>query len=459
MKKIVYVIGHRSTDPYRTRNLLLVTKWLAKVKKNLLDYCIHLTVLVIEQDSKPTVNNQLHEDVNYMFVYNSGQYNRGWVFNVGYVNHREADYFFFADNDIVMDTCNIIKVFKTCFRYDAVNPYIEIYDTKSKLFECTKNISFDLDDLIKQNNIYGKRKYICFTGGIVGLSNESMVKLAGWDERFRGRGWEDYAFTSKIKLFLTKIYTYNFKAVHLWHPWDTCSDKCNNSCLNDEYCKYHVDNYIKNIKSTYCNIGCVNKYINETEKCRYESDENCTNITYQECEHCNYCNYRHHYKFDNKEYNDCHKFNDDDYLKGFIVYKKVYIIVKKCNPDACDEELRKLVYLYLCDQYTPVGCTNCDDYDNDSCAQYDEEYDDCDNCDDCDDVCDNKCNKKPSSCHDNKKRPCRCDKKRNSCGDSKKQNSCGDIKKQNSCHDNKKHPICCDRYPKCHDNNICRENQ
>ncbi len=73
---------------------------------------IKLSIVVVEQDSKPTINNLLDDCVNYISSYNSGQYNRGWAFNVGFSKFRSADYFFFADNDIILNNNEMINVFK-----------------------------------------------------------------------------------------------------------------------------------------------------------------------------------------------------------------------------------------------------------------------------------------------------------------------------------------------------------
>ncbi len=225
MKHIAYIIGHRTTDPFRIRNLLLTTKWLIKLKKILFYEGIQLSIVVVEQDSKPTINNLLSDYVNYIFSYNSGQYNRGWAFNVGFIKFRNADYFYFADNDIILNNEEMINVFKTCFLYSAVNPYSQVFDTKSKLFESHITIPTDLNYIIKNNFINGKREHTCFTGGIVGLSKKAMQIIGGWDERFRGRGWEDYALTSTVKLFLPDLYTYKYNALHFWHPLDINADR------------------------------------------------------------------------------------------------------------------------------------------------------------------------------------------------------------------------------------------
>ena len=113
-------------------------------------------------------------------------------------------YYFFADGDIIMKKENIINVFNTCFKYEAISPYLLIYDSTKEY------IDENFNPLIwKDPTIFTKRNNTCFAGGIIGLKNYAMKSISGWDERFRGRGWEDYAFAAKINLFLSlSLYDY-----------------------------------------------------------------------------------------------------------------------------------------------------------------------------------------------------------------------------------------------------------
>lgn len=139
MKTIAYIIGHRnSVDPNRLRNLLLVLKWLECLQTKLLHDKITLKIIIVEQDDTPKLKINT-EKLTYIFVYNPGFYNRGWGFNVGF-KAIDADYYFFADNDIILNNYDIINVFIKCFKYDAVNPYSKIYDSTD---EYVSNPNFD----------------------------------------------------------------------------------------------------------------------------------------------------------------------------------------------------------------------------------------------------------------------------------------------------------------------------
>lgn len=254
-KTIAYIVGHRnSDDPNRLKNLLFILKWLATVKQLLIQHKIVLKIIVVEQDDTPKIEGLYDPSVvRHIFVYNPDLFNRGWGFNVGFKAVR-ANYYFFGDNDIVLEVDDIVNVFLKCFKYEAVKPY-------SRIFDSTKGY---VPETLEKNSeiwrtLFPQRKNTCFGGGIVGLSRKAVYVVSGWDERFRGRGWEDYAFTAKLRLFLYKKFTFKYDALHLWHEFEDQSIKKLNRELNKEYQKYSVRDYVKQIESNK-NFGSPLKY-------------------------------------------------------------------------------------------------------------------------------------------------------------------------------------------------------
>lgn len=305
MKTIAYIIGYRWTceEDRRFLNLRITIDWLIGLKLKLKEHNINLIIIIVEQDVLPklSIDKDIFKQFEYLFIYNCGFYNRGWGFNVGYKNYL-ADYYFFADGDILMKEDSMIDVFKTCFKYDAVNPYKHIYDSTEEYMKET--VKLDLNTDFKR--VFPERKNTCFSGGIMGICKYSMDLINGWDERFRGRGWEDYAFTAKIELFLYSKFTYPHSAIHLWHPWEINTTKEINERLSAEYENYSFCDYLKLI-NTYAEFGSPIKYasfssINSAIHKKYISD----------------CRYYYAKKF---------------YNKLFRKYKN-----------------NKYVYLYLCDQ-------------------------------------------------------------------------------------------------------------
>ena len=334
MKTIAYIIGYRSSfaEDRRLLNLKITIDWLIRIKLKLKAYKINLDIIIIEQDSIPKfcIDPDTLNQLEYLFVYNNGFYNRGWGFNVGYKNFI-ADYYFFADGDIIMNETDMVYVFKTCFTYDAVNPYKHIYDSTEEYITTAGNV-----ELINVNNdfknILPERVDTCFSGGIMGIGNYAMNCINGWDERFRGRGWEDYAFTAKCELFLYSIHTYPCLALHLWHPYEINTTREINEHLNSQYEQYNFYDYF-NLINTYVDFGSSIKYAILT-----------SSTTNNRVTHKKYI-------------------GDDRYYYAKDFFNK---LMKKYNNDY------KKVYLYLCDQLKQVktciaesgSAANCNEIEN-----------------------------------------------------------------------------------------------
>jgi hypothetical protein len=241
-----------------------------KIKQKLELENIKLHIIVVEQDKQPTVNNKLPIEVEYIWVKNDGFYNRGWAFNIGFREFNNCNYFFFADNDIIMRDVDIINIFKTCDSYGAVNLYSDIWNTtdlsKHRIKKLIEKFNIDTDekkDIIKPIAKYlepQKRPNTCFSGGVMGISHAAMVIINGWDERFRGRGYEDYAFTAKLHLLIPSLHEYTYVAIHIYHPWETNTTREINTSLDREYQEHSFDDYVIHIISTYDKIGLKKKY-------------------------------------------------------------------------------------------------------------------------------------------------------------------------------------------------------
>jgi hypothetical protein len=163
----------------RLLNLIITIDLLISIKLKLKQCNINLIIIIIEQDSIPrfSIKQDILNQIEYLFIYNAGFYNRGWAFNVGY-KYFISDYYFFADGDIIINENNMIEVLKTCFKYDAVNPYNEIYDSTEEYMISTGKLELiNLNDNFK--NIFPKRLNTCFSGGIMGISEYSMNLING----------------------------------------------------------------------------------------------------------------------------------------------------------------------------------------------------------------------------------------------------------------------------------------
>jgi hypothetical protein len=94
------------------------------------------------------------------------------------------------------------------------------------------------------------------------VSHSAIYLVSGWDERFRGRGWEDYAFSAKCTLYLNSVNEFQYDALHLYHPCETNSTREINESLDDDYSRYVPDNYANHIKLQAETFGSIHKYSN-----------------------------------------------------------------------------------------------------------------------------------------------------------------------------------------------------
>jgi GT2 family glycosyltransferase len=272
MKTICYIIGYRGTnkDDRRYDNLIITLTWLIFVKNELerRNDNITLLIIVVEQDAfaKLVIPPSLSPHIQQLFIHNNGFYNRGWAFNVGYKLFF-GDYYFFADCDIIMDIEEAITVFETCFEVEAVNPYAHIFDSTKEYVESGSEainaLGGDAFNPLTWKSPaslgFAERMDTCFSGGIVGISEHAFSTISGWDERFRGRGWEDYAFSAKINLFLYSTRTYDFDALHVWHPFEIHTTREINIKINEEYKGYGFGDYMRLVEGNNA-FGLPTKY-------------------------------------------------------------------------------------------------------------------------------------------------------------------------------------------------------
>ena len=321
-----------------------MTQWLLSIKYLLRKVGINLEIIVVEQSYDPEeckellckVDKLLDPTIVYIQAFNQGFYNRGWGFNVGFRQFSNYDYFFFADNDIMLPIEQMYEVFMNCYKYEAVDPYEHVFDSLQCIHDSSKTESFLSSfyrgsfDTNNREFILSERSHTCFSGGIVGLSRQSVYLLSGWDERFRGRGWEDYAFSAKMFLFLDKIHTFPYNALHLYHPWEVNTTKEVNHALDDEYSKYNIDPYIILIINTVKTFGLSTKY---------------SSVGNDEVK-----------EFDDSYHKTLIPLFIERGRKAKLLYINVQELVCKKHHNLNDDEKCKLVYLNLCKQH---DCSKC----------------------------------------------------------------------------------------------------
>lgn len=174
-----------------------------------------IEVLVVEQDTQPRFPVSWKDRICYVFVKNSGLFNRSWVFNVG-ARMATHSVLAFADGDIVMHPEDFLKGVQLLRHVPVVNPYSAILDLTEVLTNRIVNDEI-LPAAIQPDSLSLPRTGINLAGGILLMQKNSWEKMGGWPEEVRGWGVEDNIMEIKI-LREFAVSTLEATAFHLHHP-------------------------------------------------------------------------------------------------------------------------------------------------------------------------------------------------------------------------------------------------
>ncbi len=222
----------------RYANLLAVLSFLAETPQ--------WPVTVVEQGSFPQLSQPLpHPKCSLVFAYNPGPFNKGWGLNVG-ARRSNASVLLFTDADLLIPGM-LPRTVEHCMRHtQVVKPYRQVLDLSpeatGRLLAGNSDTLQNMAGIASNRQSLGESPPLC--GGAFAIRRSAFMKLGGWDERFRGWGAEDDAFSYKIQR--ARLSTLEFDdavALHLFHPRseDRTSDSANyasNLSLLERYHQY-----------------------------------------------------------------------------------------------------------------------------------------------------------------------------------------------------------------------------
>lgn len=214
MQKIGYILTWRnSEDASRRANLFAVLAWLARHPQ--------FDPILVEQDTVPNLDGGLpHPECRHVFAYNPGPFNKSWGLNVGYRNSAHA-WLAFADADLVLGAALADALEHVDKGYWAIKPYRRLIDLDES--ESARVRGGEFDFVPDRNGVAPNRdgvgEHIVFAGGVFLIARAAFVRLGGWDERFRGWGGEDDAFSYRLERARAPALELDSRpAVHLAHP-------------------------------------------------------------------------------------------------------------------------------------------------------------------------------------------------------------------------------------------------
>jgi len=243
---ISYIICYREASDERIRALHYTLR-------RIRTYFPDIEILIVEQDSKSKLIFDKSLNIEHLFLYNSGLFNRSWAFNYAAKNTTK-EIFVFGDADIFLEKEGYIKCFNAIDDFEAITPNkIEI-----------TNISIE-EGASDQMQFLNERKLHSFAGGMLLITRNAFEKIGGWDERFEGWGGEDDAMSHLIYNRL-RSKTFNLPNYHIDHPHEFITGNNqpqyeSNKALKEEIVTrngFALDRYILQLKSS--DLGNSEKY-------------------------------------------------------------------------------------------------------------------------------------------------------------------------------------------------------
>jgi hypothetical protein len=214
MQGLSYLITYRESGSRdRRENLLAVLAWLRQWPA--------IEVVVVEQDSVPRLDAPLeYGDGVARFAYNPGPFNKAWGLNLA-LGFARGPLLAVGDADVLAPH-TLAAAVERCRQVVAVKPYRSIVDLTPEETARVRAGEWGLlparpDQALP--NREGQGEYVVFGGGLFLIQREWLVRLGGFDERFRGWGGEDDAMTQKLRRAGVEAMQLDGPpAVHLWHP-------------------------------------------------------------------------------------------------------------------------------------------------------------------------------------------------------------------------------------------------
>lgn len=249
--KISCIISYKQVDKYRQHNLDNVIRHISNFKLD------NLEIIVVEQDAYEKFDSTPYKNTKKIFIYNDGEFNKGWGYNVG-AKESSGDVLFFCDCDIILPEEFFINSIKKLNTHDVVDTHsiIASYDEENTVNLINSNFK-SYQDLHK--NVVDT---VLISGGAFLIKKQIYLDIHGFDERFIGWGYEDCAFDLKLKKLNINVCRLQGQfCFHLYHHRCAMNNVNNNISIFKEFESMSTDMF-KSYLLSHTNIGDKNKFIN-----------------------------------------------------------------------------------------------------------------------------------------------------------------------------------------------------
>jgi len=199
------IIGHKSSDPYRDRNLHYVIEYY-------LDKAPECNVIIVEQHTDTDVS-KYGERVKYIKIDtgNDELYSRSAGYNAG-MEISDKELVLLVDNDCIVVPPVMNNIKSLMGKHRALLPYNFCNDLSEK-----ETLQLVDTSVASKGTIRGG-KNVCY-GGSMFVYRDAFYEIGGYDEGFMGWGAEDTAFQHKLVTLvgLGRI-SGEYPMFHMYHP-------------------------------------------------------------------------------------------------------------------------------------------------------------------------------------------------------------------------------------------------
>ena len=168
------------------------------------------------------------------------------MFNQGF-NLKTSKYLILADGDCIVDKEILINFdkYKPLFDKYYVIPY-----NKSVLYLSSDDTLNFINNDLENNGLYIKNEdEMQSVGGVGIISSDIYYRIGGYDERYKGWGFEDSSFFNHKCIGLNiKIERIGSHLIHLWHPLaKRLENYYNNAAIYDSYSNKNTQDFINEL--------------------------------------------------------------------------------------------------------------------------------------------------------------------------------------------------------------------
>jgi hypothetical protein len=177
-------------------------------------------IIVVEQDSEPHVDPATTTlSDRYIFSYNPGPFNKGWALNIGVnaaTSARSAvclmDADMLASQSLLSNSLHCMQVGQRALRPYARVTYLDSSSTEHAIRDRMAVPAGSFSE-----NKYRGQSFQNSPGGCIWVEPRLYRELGGFDERFRGFGYEDAEFWDRLSKY-TEIKILPGTLFHMHHP-------------------------------------------------------------------------------------------------------------------------------------------------------------------------------------------------------------------------------------------------